>query len=65
MTNRNPERAEAAATRWGGRAVPFDRLFQALIEADLVISTTAADEPIVTLDALRAACSVPGATGWP
>ena len=48
VTNRSPERAEAAAARWGGRAVPFDRLFQALIEADLVISTTAADEPIVT-----------------
>ena len=50
VTNRSPERAEAAAARWGGRAVPFDRLFQALIEADLVISTTAADEPIVTRD---------------
>ncbi len=48
VTNRSPERALAAAARWGGRAVPFDRLFQALIEADLVISTTAADEPIVT-----------------
>jgi glutamyl-tRNA reductase len=50
IINRNLDRAEAAATRWGGRAVPFDRLFQALIEADLVISTTAADEPIVTRD---------------
>ena len=50
VTNRSPERAEAAAARWGGRAVPFDRLGQALIEADLVISTTAADEPIVTLE---------------
>jgi glutamyl-tRNA reductase len=50
VTNRSPERAAAAATRWGGRAVPFDRLFHALIEADLVIGTTAADEPIVTLE---------------
>src|SRR5205085_422027 len=24
VTNRSPERAEAAAARWGGRAVPFD-----------------------------------------
>ena len=48
VTNRSFERAEAAAARWGGRAVPFDRLNPALIEADLVISTTAADEPIVT-----------------
>ncbi len=50
ITNRNPERAEAAATRWGGTAIPFDRLNQALIDADLVISTTAAAEPVVTFD---------------
>jgi glutamyl-tRNA reductase len=30
--------------------VPFEQLGQALIEADLVISTTAASQPIVTLD---------------
>ena len=50
VTNRSAERAEAVAARWGGRAVPFDRLGQALIEADLVISTTAASEPIVALE---------------
>jgi len=49
VTNRNPDRAEAAAARWGGRAVPFDRLEAALIEADVVLSTTAADRPIVDL----------------
>ena len=27
VTNRSPERAEAAAARWGGQAVPFDRLW--------------------------------------
>jgi len=50
VTNRNPDRAAAAAARWGGEAVPFERLNLALIEADLVISTTAAEEPIVTLE---------------
>ena len=50
VTNRDPDRAVAAAARWNGRAVPFERLGQALIEADLVISTTAAAEPIVTLE---------------
>jgi len=50
VTNRSPDRAEAAAARWGGRAVPFDRLNAALIEADLVVSTTAAAEPVVTFD---------------
>jgi glutamyl-tRNA reductase len=53
VTNRSAERAEAVAARWGGRAWPFDRLGQALIEADLVISTTAASEPIVTLEQYR------------
>ena len=50
VTNRSLEKAESAASRWGGRAVPFDRLNLALIEADLVISTTAANEPVVTLE---------------
>ena len=50
ITNRNPERAEAAATRWNAQAVPFDRLGQVLIEADLVVSTTAAAEPVVSFD---------------
>jgi glutamyl-tRNA reductase len=50
ITNRNPERAEAAAARWQGQMVPFDGLIQALIEADLVVSTTAAADPVVTLD---------------
>jgi glutamyl-tRNA reductase len=50
VTNRSVEKAESVAARWGGRAVPFDRLGQALIEADLVISTTAANEPVVTLE---------------
>jgi glutamyl-tRNA reductase len=50
VTNRDAQRAQTAATRWNGQAVSFDRLGQALIEADLIISTTAATEPIVTLE---------------
>ncbi len=50
VTNRNAERAAETALRWNGRAVAFDRLEQALVDADLVISTTAASEPIVTLE---------------
>jgi glutamyl-tRNA reductase len=50
VTNRSAERAQAAALRWNGRAVPFERLGQALIEADLVISTTAANEPVVSFE---------------
>lgn len=51
VTNRSPERAETAAARWGGQAVPFDELYLALKEADVVVSTTAAEnKPIVTFD---------------
>ena len=50
VTNRDSQRAAVAAARWNGEAVAFERLGQALIEADLVISTTAATEPIVTLE---------------
>ncbi len=50
ITNRNAERAGAAAKRWNAQTVPFERLGQALTEADLVVSTTAAAEPIVSLD---------------
>ena len=48
IANRNADRAEQAALRWSGLAVPFEALNQALVEADVVVSTTAADEPIVT-----------------
>lgn len=50
VANRGEERAEAAAARWGGKVLPWDRLHQGLIEADLVVSTTASEQPIVTLE---------------
>jgi glutamyl-tRNA reductase len=50
ITNRSPERAITASARWNAQVIPFDRLGQALIDADLVVSTTAAAEPIVSLD---------------
>jgi glutamyl-tRNA reductase len=53
VTNRDSQRALAAAARWNGRAVPFDDLGNALVAADLIISTTAAAEPIVTLEQYR------------
>lgn len=48
VINRSPQRAADLARRWQGRAVPWENLFAALAEADLVISTTGAAEPIVT-----------------
>ena len=47
VTNRNPARAQAVAERFGGETRPFEQLGQALIESDLIISTTAAEQPIV------------------
>jgi glutamyl-tRNA reductase len=48
--SRDPARARSVAERWGGNAVPFERLDDALAEADVVLSATAADEPIVDVD---------------
>jgi glutamyl-tRNA reductase len=50
IVNRHIDRATNAAARWKGRVFPFDKLGEALIKADLVISTTAAPDPIVSLD---------------
>lgn len=49
VVNRNHERAQALAERFEGRAAPWEYLPQLLIDADLVISTTGATEPIVTI----------------
>jgi len=48
VVNRNRERAEALAAQFGGHVVPWENLQSALVQADLVISTTAAAEPVVT-----------------
>lgn len=50
ITNRSHDRAQAAAGRVSAQVVPFGRLDDALTEADVVVSTTAASEPIVTYD---------------
>ena len=47
--NRDHERAKQLAQQFEGRALPWQDLHQQLAEADLVISTTGAGRPIVTL----------------
>lgn len=47
VTNRSAERAAELAARWQGRAVAWGELDQQLAVADLVISTTGAERPIV------------------
>jgi len=55
ITNRSGERADRLAEAYGAVAVPFDDLDAALREADLVISATAAAEPVLTRARLEAA----------
>jgi glutamyl-tRNA reductase len=47
VTNRSPAKAAAVAAECGGQAVPWDQLDDALVQADIVLSTTGAAEPIV------------------
>jgi glutamyl-tRNA reductase len=54
VVNRHFERAVELAARWHGRAVPWDDLCPALAAADLVVSTTGAERPIVALEQFAA-----------
>ncbi|WP_433298405.1 glutamyl-tRNA reductase [Actinoplanes sp. CA-030573] len=55
ITNRSAARADRLAEAYGAVAVPFEQLDAALRDADLVISATAAAEPVLTRDRLVAA----------
>ncbi len=48
VTNRSPEKAQAVARDCGGTAIAWDQLDDALVDADIVLSTTGAPEPIMT-----------------
>jgi glutamyl-tRNA reductase len=53
VLNRSFDRAQTLAQGWNGRALPWESLEEALISADLVVSTTGATEPVVTLSRYR------------
>jgi glutamyl-tRNA reductase len=55
VTNRTWSRAQELARALGGVAVPFDQLDATLPMVDIVITSTAAREPIVTAEQARAA----------
>jgi glutamyl-tRNA reductase len=57
VTNRSPAKAEAVARGCGGRAVPWEELDNALARADIVLSTTGAPEPVVSLERYRRLCA--------
>jgi glutamyl-tRNA reductase len=48
VTNRSVEKASELAGQCGGVALPWERLDDALTQADIILSTTGASEPIVT-----------------
>lgn len=50
VLNRNLEKAEALAKEFGGKTLNWDQRFHAVSQADLIVSTTGADEAIVSLD---------------
>jgi glutamyl-tRNA reductase len=50
VTNRSPAKAEELARECQGVAVAWERLDEVLARADIVLSTTGAPEPVVTLD---------------
>ena len=46
VSNRTEERARLMADRFSGRVIPYDALYDAASEADIVISSTGAPHPI-------------------
>ena len=48
VVNRSPERGAALAERIDGTALGMDRLRDALAAADVVLTSTGADEPVIT-----------------
>jgi glutamyl-tRNA reductase len=47
VANRHPEKAAAVARDCQGEAISWDRLDDALVQADIILSTTAAAEPVI------------------
>jgi glutamyl-tRNA reductase len=48
VCNRDPAKARALAERFGGEAVPYERLDDHLAAADIVVSSTGSAHPIIT-----------------
>jgi glutamyl-tRNA reductase len=48
ITNRNLPKAQQCAAQCAGQCIPWEQLDEALVQADIVLSTTGAAEPIVS-----------------
>jgi len=54
VANRTYERAVELAERFEGEAIPYDQLFECMARADIVISSTAATDYVVTKEQVAA-----------
>ncbi len=50
LINRTPEKAESLAEQHGGQAVPWHDLEHQLSQSDLIVSATAATQPVIELE---------------
>lgn len=53
VASRTVERAEATAERTGARAVPYDSVWEMLGHTDIVLTSTSAPHPVVTVEQMR------------
>lgn len=53
VMNRNRERAEILANEFAARVADWSELDELLVQSDLIVTTTSATEPIVTVDRYR------------
>jgi glutamyl-tRNA reductase len=47
VANRSLDRAEALAAEFNGTAVPFNKMFDVMVEADVVISSTGSPQTVI------------------
>jgi glutamyl-tRNA reductase len=57
VANRSLERAEALASEFGGRALPFEERMNALVDADIVVSSTGCPTTVLHKDEIEAVLS--------
>ena len=53
VVNRTYEKAETLAKRYGGNPYPFDKLYEAIENVDIVLSSTGAKEPVIKAENIK------------
>jgi glutamyl-tRNA reductase len=60
ILNRTVENARGLAERFGGEVVPWEKLFSALLWADLVVTSVSRSDPVITRELLEQAMEMRG-----